>query len=269
MADASADLWLRLGSGAAAMSVAACAALVERGDPDRFLATMAAPARDRATLFVLYAFNLEVARAPWVSAEPMIGEMRLQFWRDTLQEARQGTPPRAHEVATPLAEILAGQGDIIPLLDSLVMARWADLERRSFDTPAALRRYLDDSAGGLMWASARALGTDPAGEAPARGVGRAQGLANWLLAQPDLAARGWRVDTPDLQSLIAEARSGLAAARSADFGSGLPAIRAAWRAAGILSRAARDPAAIAEGRLHEAEFKRRGGLILRAFTGRW
>ena len=45
------------------MSVEACAELVERGDPDRFRAIMAAPPEARAQLFPLYAFNLEVARA--------------------------------------------------------------------------------------------------------------------------------------------------------------------------------------------------------------
>ena len=60
------------------MSLQACAELVERGDPDRFLATMAAPVALRATLFPLYAFNVEIARAPWVTQEPMIAEMRLQ-----------------------------------------------------------------------------------------------------------------------------------------------------------------------------------------------
>ena len=67
------------------MTVAACAGLVERGDPDRFLAVMAAPPAARARLFPLYAFNLEVARAPWVTQEPMIAEMRLQWWRDAVE----------------------------------------------------------------------------------------------------------------------------------------------------------------------------------------
>ncbi len=49
------------------MSIAACAALVERGDPDRFAATMAAPMAARARLWPLYALNLEAARAPWVT----------------------------------------------------------------------------------------------------------------------------------------------------------------------------------------------------------
>ena len=55
--------------------IAACAALVARGDPPRFRAAMAAPVAMRRLLFPLYAFNLEVARAPWVTQEPMIALM--------------------------------------------------------------------------------------------------------------------------------------------------------------------------------------------------
>jgi phytoene/squalene synthetase len=45
----------------------ACAQLVERGDPDRFRAVMAAPPEARRVLFPIYAANVEIARAPWVS----------------------------------------------------------------------------------------------------------------------------------------------------------------------------------------------------------
>ena len=43
-----------------APALAACAALVERADPDRFAATMAAPVAARARLWPLYALNIEV-----------------------------------------------------------------------------------------------------------------------------------------------------------------------------------------------------------------
>ncbi|MEN9060069.1 hypothetical protein [Ponticoccus litoralis] len=42
----------------------ACAELVQRADPERFRAVMAAPVAARAALFPIYAFNIEVARAP-------------------------------------------------------------------------------------------------------------------------------------------------------------------------------------------------------------
>ncbi|MEM7645152.1 MAG: squalene/phytoene synthase family protein, partial [Pseudomonadota bacterium] len=89
--------------------IAACADLVQRGDPARFRAVMAAPLGLRRMLFPLYAFNIEVARAPWVTQEPMIAEMRLQWWRDALEEIGAGGAVRRHEVVTPLAQILDGK----------------------------------------------------------------------------------------------------------------------------------------------------------------
>ena len=41
-----------------------CAGLVQRGDADRFMAIMAAPVSARAVLFLLFAMNIEVSRAP-------------------------------------------------------------------------------------------------------------------------------------------------------------------------------------------------------------
>ena len=60
----------------------ACAEIVQRGDPDRLRAVLAAPLEARAVLLPIYAFNVEGARAPWVTEEPMIAEMRLAWWRE-------------------------------------------------------------------------------------------------------------------------------------------------------------------------------------------
>ncbi|WP_444430990.1 squalene/phytoene synthase family protein [Rhodobacter capsulatus] len=73
--------------------VALCAERLAAGDPDRFAAVMACPAPDRAALFALYAANLAIAQAPWASAEPLVAEMRLQWWIDALGAlADQGRP---------------------------------------------------------------------------------------------------------------------------------------------------------------------------------
>ena len=83
--------------------IIACAKLVERGDPLRFRAVMASPAALRPALFTLFAFNVEVARAPWITKEAMIAEMRLQWWHDALGEIANGDLVRRHEVVTSLA----------------------------------------------------------------------------------------------------------------------------------------------------------------------
>ena len=125
----------------------ACAALVERADPGRFRAAMAAPVAARRVLFPLYAFNVEVARAPWVTQEPMIAEMRLQWWRDVCEEIAEGREVRRHEVATPLSGVIGA--DEARLLDELVAARRWDIYKGAFEDQAHFDRYMDQTAGNL------------------------------------------------------------------------------------------------------------------------
>jgi phytoene synthase len=245
----------------------ACAALVERGDPDRFLAVMAAPPAARGALAVLYGFNLEIARAPWVTAEPLVARMRLQFWRDVV--ADPGTP-RAHEVAEPLARLIRDRALPAPLFEAMIAAREAEVEGAHLVDQAALRVYLDGTAGSLMALTVRALGG--AADEVARGYGAAQGLANYLMAVPAIRAAG-RPALPQGTDVAVLARDGLArlaAARSERrtvARAARPALLAAWRAGPILTRAVRDPASVEAGGLGQSEFARRGGLLWASLAG--
>ncbi len=253
------------------MSLTACAEIVERGDPDRFRAAMAAPPAARAVLFPLYAFNVEVARAPWVTEEPMIAEMRLQWWRDVLDEIAAGGPVRRHEVATPLSEVLDAEG--AQLLDAGVAARRWDAYRDPFEDEDHLRDHIRATAAEPMWAAARALGaTNPA---PVRAMGEALGIANWLRAVPDLEARG-RIPLVDgrAEGVRALAEAGLAclAAGRKDVGSVVKSARAAllpaFMAGRVLSRAAARPGDVIEGRLDPGPMRQSLMLLRAAATGR-
>src|SRR5665213_2932433 len=57
-------------------------ALVREHDRDRFQTALFAPAGDREALFALYAFNYEIARVRESVREPMLGQIRLQWWRE-------------------------------------------------------------------------------------------------------------------------------------------------------------------------------------------
>ena len=252
------------------MTLSACAEIVRKGDPDRFIAAMAAPREARARLFPLYAFNLEIARAPWATADPLIAKMRLQFWRDALAEIDEGMNPRAHEVVKPLAGVMQWGGLPGKMLDAMVVARWTDVDREPLRTPEVLDAYLAETAGTLMWASAQALGAQYIREPTVRAVGKAQGLASMLVAAPELERRGWFVlPETGVPQMIDAARADIAEARTIDFKLSVPALRAAWRADGVLARAAKDPDAIREGRLEGSEIARRAGLAVRSITGRW
>ncbi|MBV2361230.1 squalene/phytoene synthase family protein [Thalassococcus sp. CAU 1522] len=245
----------------------ACARIVEKGDPDRFAAAMAAPVAARAVLFPIYAFNVEVARAPWVTEESLIAEMRLQWWADALDEIITGGPVRRHEVVTPLARVV--DAATAGVLKQNIDARRRDARREPIASLSDLRAYLDDTGGVLMWAATRALdgsaeGTE--GEPRAREIGGALALANYLLAVPAFLKRGIN-PLPEMTedafaALLKSALVDVARAGSAGSSRALRiAALSAWRAPRILRRALRDPAAVPEGRLNESEILRRASLL--------
>jgi phytoene synthase len=166
----------------------ACAALVERGDPWRFRAAMAAPVAARRVLFPLYAFNVEVSRAPWVTQEPMIAEMRLQWWRDVCEEIAEGKAVRRHEVATSLTGVITAQDGA--LLDTLVAARRWDIYKESFEDPAHFERYLDQTAGTLAVVAARALGDADEQVVRDAAYGAAVPVLKAAIADPQAVAEG-------------------------------------------------------------------------------
>ncbi|RXV66251.1 phytoene synthase [Roseovarius sp. A46] len=250
----------------------ACADLVRRADRPRFQAAMAAPVPARAVLFPIYAFNVEVARAPWVTQEPMIAEMRLQWWADALEEIRTGGVVRRHEVVTPLAHVLDADG--AGLLVDLVEARRWDIERAPFSDEAEFTGYIEATSANLVRAAARVLG--PADNDVLVDAGFALGLANWFRAIPALEAAGRR-PLPDgrPEAVAALAREGLrrlvrARGRRAEVS---PAAAAAllplWEAGPVLRAAARRPARVAGGTLDLAPVRSRLTLMLRATSGRW
>ncbi|TNC68031.1 squalene/phytoene synthase family protein [Rubellimicrobium roseum] len=251
------------------MTLEACAALVERGDPDRFRVAMAAPPPAREILFPLYAFNLEVARAPWVTKEPMLAEMRLQWWRDVVETAATGGTPPAHEVARPLGDLIREGRLSAEPLDALIEARRRDIEAEPF-TAAELRPHLEGTAGNLLWAGAQALG-----EADRNAVvkaGFAAGLASWLLALPDLAAANRGLADPSnatVRALAEEGLTALAQARRTRFGPGVPALRAATLARPVLKAVQADPEAALQGGLAPPEGRKRLRLLWAALRGGW
>lgn len=249
------------------MSLQACADIVAKGDPDRFRAAMAAPVAARRVLFPLYAFNVEVARAPWVASEPMIGEMRLQWWRDALEEIAGTGSVRKHEVTEPLAEVLDADG--AQLLDGGVAARRWDLYSEAFEDEAHFDTYLEATAGALMWVAARTLGAPEAARDVVMRYGAATGLVRFLVAVPELEARG-RVPLVDGRAdgiqVLAErywsARPTRGELRSAVPGTARAALLEGWQTPQLLALAMREPGRVAEGRLALSEFRKRLDLLV-------
>ncbi|UWQ94297.1 squalene/phytoene synthase family protein [Rhodobacteraceae bacterium M385] len=247
------------------MSIQACADLVARGDPRRFRAAMAAPLAAREILLPLYAFNIEVSRAPWVTEEPMIAEMRLQWWRDALEEIAEGRA-RRHEVVDALG-FLDAEG--AAALDRLIAARRWDIYKDPFEDEAAFAQYIERTSGHLIDTALRALGGAPSAETDA--IGYAAGLARYLVAVPALEARG-RVPLLDGRAAaISSLATDALRAWPGRHGVAMPARAALFEVAGakaILKRAVADPMAVAEGRLEPPAGREKLSLMAAAFLGR-
>src|SRR6516165_2835983 len=79
-------------------------ALVQRVDPDRWLSSrFVADPVERADVVAIYAYDHELARAPRVASNSLLGEIRLTWWREALDEIFEGRPVRRHPTAQALA----------------------------------------------------------------------------------------------------------------------------------------------------------------------
>lgn len=227
---------------------------------------MAAPLAAREVLLPLYAFNIEVSRAPWVTQEPMIAEMRLQWWRDALEEIADARA-RRHEVVDALGFL---DRPATEALDQLIAARRWDIYKDAFEDEAAFEAYLTRTSGKLIDTGIRALGGTPSEATSA--LGYAAGLARYLVAVPALEARG-RVPLLDGRAAAISSLAGGALRawpRSVDVA--MPARAALFEVAGakaILKRAVADPMAVAEGRLELPQGRETLSLMGASYLGRF
>ncbi|MFM8941656.1 MAG: squalene/phytoene synthase family protein [Phenylobacterium sp.] len=115
-------------------------ASLSRIDPDRWLSSRFAAGPDiRRALVALYAFDNELARAPRAASNPMVAEMRLAWWRETLEEIRSGGTVRRHPTALALAGAVRVRGFDLAHLERLIDARLRELE----DRPMSLEETLE------------------------------------------------------------------------------------------------------------------------------
>lgn len=130
-----------------------CRDMVQQDDRARYETVLFAPRSQQASLWALYAFNQEVAKTRENVTEPALGEIRLQWWRDVVEELRSGTV-REHPVITALAAVGPSK-PVFKLLDDLIDARGRDLYDEGPADQPALEDYADSVGGALCEAALR------------------------------------------------------------------------------------------------------------------
>jgi phytoene synthase len=153
-------------------------------DHDRYLTAIFAPAAVREHALALFAFNIEIAKTREVVSEPLIGRMRLQWWRDAL-DVLYGGGTIAHEIARPLGDAIRMAELDRRLFDRLIDTREADLDDAPPADLVALEAYAEGTGAPLMELALALSGrvTPDAADA-ARAVGTAWALTGILRAVP-------------------------------------------------------------------------------------
>lgn len=160
-------------------------------DRDRWLAALFVPEPARKAVVALAAFNWEIARIRETVSEPLLGQIRLQWWRDALDGIYAGTP-RRHPVTEALAEAMRARALPRAAFERLIDARARDLDDAPFADFDALETYAEESAAPLLELAVAALGGEAQGAVArvARQIGKAHALAGMLAALPLQRARG-------------------------------------------------------------------------------
>ena len=144
-----------------------------------------APAARREALFALYAFNYEIARVRESVTQPVLGQIRLQWWRENIAAAFEGGGTRHHPVAEALAAIIGEFRLTRDHFDGLIDARETDLTDEAPASLAALEDYAEASSARLVWLALEVLGVhDSAASDAGRHIGIAYALAGLLRLLP-------------------------------------------------------------------------------------
>lgn len=153
--------------------------LVKTHDKDRYLASLLIPDEHRDAVLALYAFNVEIARVRNIVSEPMIGEIRLQWWRDVLKSEDENAG-QGHPVATALLDTIATYNLDVGSFDKMIAARASDLYDDLFNDWVQFEGYAGESTSLLFNEAAKIMG-----EQPGRELADAAGYAGvvWRLVE--------------------------------------------------------------------------------------
>ena len=195
---------------------------MRRHDHDRFQTALFAPVARREALFALYAFNYEIARVRESVTEPMLGQIRLQWWRENIAAAFEGGSVRHHIVVEPLIAAIRELALTREHFDRLIDGRETDLEDGPRANLAALEEYGEATSARLVYLAFEILGMrDPAAGDAGFHVGVGYALTGLLRAMAARTRPGRHIIPADIATRTGlteqdyDARRGTAALRAA------------------------------------------------------
>jgi phytoene synthase len=160
-------------------------------DRDLWLSSLFVPEGKRPHVQALWTFAQEIARIPLIVSEPMLGEIRLQWWREVMEGERAGEAAQNPSAAALLATIAQFSLPRPPFI-ALLEARKFDLYHDVMPTLNDLEGYCGETASAVFRMASMVLSDsgDP-GTADISGhAGVAWGMTRILRDLPFHARRG-------------------------------------------------------------------------------
>lgn len=145
----------------------------------------------------LRALNLELVRLPETVSNPTLGQMRMQFWRESIDKTFAGAPPR-EPICLLLAKALedlearaggASKKSLKFWVSRVLRTRERHMSNRPFPSLAALEEHAENTYSTLMYATLAAMPMRSVHvDHLASHIGKACGIAALLRGIPVLAA---------------------------------------------------------------------------------
>ena len=165
--------WLKVIENSAAIEF--CRVQFKKDEPERYFISLFAPKTVQASLWSIFAFNSELSRIKNSVTEPMIGRIRLQWWRESLEKLEENNG-RGHYILEALQTLLAQKVIQLSELMSLLDAREIEFEETPNRSIKEILKYTESTDGLLTELSAKIISCRPDDIYWAKKIGTSWGL---------------------------------------------------------------------------------------------
>ncbi|KAM9626375.1 NADH dehydrogenase (ubiquinone) complex I, assembly factor 6 isoform 2-T2 [Trichechus inunguis] len=161
-----------------------CMELLRKRDYEGYLCSLLLPAESRSAAFALRAFNVELAQVKDSVSEKTIGLMRMQFWKNTVEDIYCDNPPQ-QPVAIELWKAIKRHNLTKRWLMKIIDEREKNLDDKAYRNIQELETYAENTQSSLLYLTLEILGVkDLHADHAASHIGKAQGIVTCLRAAP-------------------------------------------------------------------------------------
>ncbi|CAB4385161.1 unnamed protein product [Rhizophagus irregularis] len=166
-----------------------CTDLVKKHDPENYILSTFYPKHLQKVYFAIRALNIELIMIRESTTKPQLGNLRMQFWRETIDKTFKGIPPQQ-----PIAQVLYNSLEICQLSPLFFKRIIDERDAQLYDPPYInnkdLESYGENTASCLLYLHLQSLGVeDLQADHAASHIGKSIGIVTILRGFPYLVSK--------------------------------------------------------------------------------